>query len=146
MLELGVIRQAAKRCKIPLGTAIALNRKLEADPTYVQDRSDLRERVLPDLEAKLIALSDRVVERIAAPDLTPKQLAGIAVDHDLKSFTYQNPKPQYLKGLVDLYKAIGGNRKAAETPGGDDGAGHVPAEVTINIRGPGGVTVTNAVT
>lgn len=142
LLELGVIRQASKVCKIPLGTCFGLAKELERDETFVQQRADLRAQVLPKVEALLLECAAEVGSRVLSKDLSPRELAQIAVDKGLKSFTYQNPKPQYFRGLVDFYKALGGSQRGAKPP--EDGSAHVPANVTINIHGPGGVLVANA--
>lgn len=110
-LELNSARGAARAVGLPERTGIDLARECDADPEFTRIRSEQRARVLGAVEAKLLGIADKVTERIESPDLTPRELAALAVENNLKSFSYQNPKPQYLKGLVDFYKAIAAQRK-----------------------------------
>jgi hypothetical protein len=110
------VSAAARAVGIPTSTAFDLVDEAEADPAFVEAREKIRARVMPQLEDRLLDMAATIHERIHAPDPTPKQLAAIAVDSGLKSFSYQNPKPQYFKGFVDLYKAIGGARKGEGGP------------------------------
>lgn len=120
-LEIGSARGAARAVGIPETTGIDLARGLDADPEFVRVRSEQRTRVLAEVEGRLLALAEKIHERIESPDLTPSQLAELAVQNGLKSFSYQNPKPQYLKGLVDFYKAVAAQRKG-EAPAATGGA------------------------
>lgn len=110
-LELRSARAAARAVGLPERTGIDIAQQLDADPEFARIRSQQRARVLADVEARLLDLAETIHERIESPDLTPEQLAELAVRNGLKSFSYQNPKPQYLKGLVDFYKAVAAQRK-----------------------------------
>lgn len=123
LLEVGFVSGAAKACKIPVSTGFLLAARAEKDSDFVKAREEMRARVVPEVEARLLRLAETVEKRVAAPDLTPKQLAKIAVDHELKSFSYANPKPQYFRGLVDLYGKLGADRKAAKSSAQPTGAG-----------------------
>jgi hypothetical protein len=79
---------------------------------------------------------EKVVPRIEADDPTPEDLARIAVEHELKSFTYQNPKPQYLKGLVDFYKAVSAQRKGEAPVAGPQGGSQRIEVVLTDERDP----------
>jgi hypothetical protein len=120
-LELNSARGAARAVGLPERTGVDLARELDADPEFTRVRAEQRARVLAEVEGRLLALAATVHERIESPDLTPSQLAELAVQNGLKSFSYQNPKPQYLKGLVDFYKAVAAQRKG-EAPSNQSGA------------------------
>jgi phage terminase small subunit len=124
----GVASQSARAVGIAERTGQEWAAELVKEPAFAAERADQRARVLPEFEARLLRAADKVLERVESPDLAPKELAAIAVEHGLKSFSYQNPKPQYFKGLVDTYKAIGANRKTDELGAGTGG----PA-VVINL-------------
>lgn len=111
LLEHGQVSAAARAVKIPVNTGYALARRAEADAEYVKQRDAMRARVVPEFEHRLMKLVGKIEKRVEAPDLTPAELAKLAVENDLKSFSYQNPKPQYLRGLVDLYGKLTAARK-----------------------------------
>lgn len=98
--------EAARQTGIPVTTGCDWARKLDADPAFVKECSEIRARRLEKLESQLERVTEKVVERIESADLTPEQLADIATSRNLKSFSYQNPKPQYLRGVVDFYKSV----------------------------------------
>jgi hypothetical protein len=110
------VSAAARAVGLPTSTAFDLVDEAEADPEFVRARERIRARVMPQLEDRLLDMAETIHARINSPDPTPKELAAIAVEHELKSFSYQNPKPQYFKGFVDLYKAVGGTRKGESGP------------------------------
>lgn len=127
----GNASKSARECGIPGTTGNDWANDLCDDPEFVADRQKLRARFLPELEAGLKRVSVILEERVEAKDLGPDELAGIAVVNGLKSFSYQNPKPQYAKALVDLYRAIDTNRARTEAvPVAQSG----PA-VVINMTG-----------
>lgn len=117
LLDLGVVSAAARAVKIPVNTGYELARRAEADSEYVKARNAMRDRVVPEFEHRLMRLVSKIEKRIEKPDLTPAELAGLAVENNLKSFSYQNPKPQYLRGLVDLYGKLTAARKTAPDSG-----------------------------
>ena len=138
-LELNSARGAARAVKLPESTGIDLARVLDADPEFVRIRSEQRARVLGAVEARLMGVLEKVIPRIEADDPTPEKLASIAVENGLKSFSYQNPKPQYLKGVVDFYKAVASQRKGeAERAAGVGVPGQRIEVVLTDEREPDG--------
>lgn len=127
-LELGIVKRAAEAVGIPVSTGYDLAKRAEADSQFVRQREELRARVVPEVETRLLGLAEFIEERIREKDRTPEELAAIAVENNLKSFSYQNPKPQYFRGLVDLYGKLVAARKAGDAP---DGA---PLEVTVHLK------------
>lgn len=128
LLELGVVKHAAEAVGIPTSTGYDMARRAEADPDFVKARDELRARIVPEVEARLLGLAEFIDKRIREKDPTPEELAKIAVEHELKSFSYQNPKPQYFRGLVDMYGKLVAARKT-DLP--SDGQ---PLEVTVNLK------------
>lgn len=128
LLEYGFVSGAAKACKIPVNTGYELAARAELDERFVKARDAMHARVVPEVEARLLSLATEIEKRVRARDLTPKQLAQIAIDGGLKSFSYQNPKPQYFQGLVALYGKIVATRRGPEIT--------VPASgsVTVTVR------------
>lgn len=110
-LETGVVSHAARHVKIPVNTGYELAKRAEKDARFVKARDAMRARVVPELEARLLELAQTIHGRVNAPDLTAEGLAQLVKKHKLRSFSYQNPKPQYFRGLVDLFKAVVGTRK-----------------------------------
>lgn len=134
-IQLGTISAAARKVKLPITTCWELAQRAESDPAFVEKRKAIDARHMAVVQDLVIASAEDIAARIAAPDLSPKQLAAIAVDHGLKSFSYQNPKPAYFRGLVEAHKAISARaRLDAEREGTIRPAG----EVTIRVSGPGG--------
>jgi len=130
LLELGFVSGAARAAGIPVSSGMAIAKKFEADPKFVKEREALRARVLPELEARLLRLGEVIEKRVTLKDPTPDELAKIATRHKLKSFSYQNPKPQYFRGLVDMFGKIAASRRTGDvTVPGDMG----DREVTIRI-------------
>ncbi len=130
-LELNSARGAARAVGLPERTGIDLARECDEDPAFARIRSEQRARVLGAVEARLMGVIEKVVPRIEAADPTPEQLAGIAVENGLKSFSYQNPKPQYLKGLVDFYKAVASQRRGESDRAAGVGIGAQRIEVVL---------------
>lgn len=116
LLELGVVTHAADAVKLPWSTAADLAKRAEADPAFVTAREAVRARFLPELEARLCRMADKVQARIEAEDPTPDELAKIAVSNGLKSFSWHNPKPNYLRALVGLHTSLANARRPAAEP------------------------------
>lgn len=114
LLEYGFVSGAAKAVGISVQTGYDLAKRAEDDEEFVKARDAMHARVVPEVEARLLRLAGKVEERVEADDPTPQELADIAVNAGLKSFSYQNPKPQYFRGLVDLYGKIVSARKGPE--------------------------------
>jgi hypothetical protein len=110
-IKFGRVSAAARAVGIPVNTGFDLADDADADPEFVKAREKIRARVMPQLEDRLLDMVDAIHERVLVPDPTPSELAQIAVENGLKSFSYQNPKPQYFRGGVDLLKALGTLRK-----------------------------------
>jgi hypothetical protein len=110
-LKSGNISECARQVGLPVTTAHAMAGRAHADPEFVQKRKDMYARVVPDVEGMLREALEAVQARILEPDLTAKELAGLVKSLGLKSFSYQNPKPQYLRGLVDGLKTLNAARK-----------------------------------
>lgn len=122
-IELGTVAAAARKVGIPATTGWGLADDAEAEPEFVETRRRINARALAVVEDLVIESAQVAAERIAVPDRTPEELADIAVSRGLKSFSYQNPKPQYLKGLVDAHKSIAARTRIdAEKSGEISGA------------------------
>lgn len=118
LLELGTVSAAAKAVKIPVNTGYALAERAERDKKWVKARNSMLDRVIPEFEARLNRLASKIEKRVEEDDLTPDDLAALATKNGLKSFSYQNPKPQYWRGLVDFYGKLVAARKADPARGG----------------------------
>lgn len=110
-LRSGNIRASARKTGLNEKTAQDIATKLNAEPAFRQERAAMYARTVPDVEAMLREALEAVHARILEPDLTAKELAGLVKSLGLKSFSYQNPKPQYLRGLVDGLKTLNAARK-----------------------------------
>lgn len=130
LLEFGFVSGAAKACKIAVNTGYALAERAEKDADFVKARDAMRARVVPEVEARLLRIAATVEQRVTSKDLTPRELAKIAVEHKLKSFSYQNPKPQYFRGLVDLYGKMVAARKVDDP---NAGRANEPLEVVVTL-------------
>jgi hypothetical protein len=105
-IRLGTVAAASREAGIPGTTGWDLADRAEDDPEFVEARKRINARALEGIEDLVIAAAQTVEARIQTPDPTPAELANIAVEHDLKSFNYANPKPQYFKSLVDAHRSI----------------------------------------
>jgi len=134
-IELGTVSAAARAVGLPESTAWDLAQRAESDPEFGEARRRIYARVINVVEDNLLDTMTDVHKRIREDDRTPEELAAIAVDHGLKSFSYQNPKPQYLKAAIDFYKAIvAKSRLDAEKAGDIPGDG--PAVVIVELGEP----------
>lgn len=122
-LELGNASAAARATKIAESTGRDLAREAEADPAFVEARRDLFARVLPEGVALMMGMVRTVQARVLERDLSPDQLARLARKHNLKSFSYQNPKPQYAKVVVDAVGKLLQQHKQTQPVEGPGGTG-----------------------
>lgn len=106
LLVTGVPLRAAKKLGIGQSTAYVLAARAWKDKKFVKAWEELRALDVPTLRAMVVEAAAAVQARVMTPDLKPEQLAKIAVKHKLKSFSYQNPKPQYFRGLVQAYDSL----------------------------------------
>jgi len=132
-LEIGVVKRATEAVGIPVRTGYELAERAEADPEFARARDYIRSRVGPEVEKTLLEFVEAVRPRVLEPDPTPQELAKIAVDNDLKSFHWQNPKPAYIQALVAFYKTLAGLAKTEQTP-------QAGPAVVINLTGEAEVT------
>lgn len=100
-LETGSISAAARAVKMPVSTAADYAKQFDEDPEFVSARKALYDRHLPEAEALMMDGLRAVHQRVLAKDPSPRELAKLAKDFGLKSFSYTNPKPQYFRGMVD---------------------------------------------
>lgn len=105
-LATGNARKSARESGLPETTGQELANRANADEDFVRLRAKLRARVLPEAEAMLADAMQTMHDRLSEPDPSPADLARIAVEHDLKSFNYSNPKPAYAKALNDAAKVL----------------------------------------
>lgn len=131
-LELGNAAAAARAVKIPETTGQDLAKRADADPAFVEVRVALYEKHLPEAEALLMDALRSVHERVKTKDPSPKELAAIAKSYGLKSFSYQNPKPQYFRGMADAVGKLTARRRVDLEKSGEIQAG--PA-VVIHLTG-----------
>lgn len=102
----GVVLRAAKKVGIAHSTGNVLAGRAWKDKKFVKAWEELRAIDVPTLRALVVEAAVEVQGRVMTPDLKPEQLAKIAVKHGLKSFSYQNPKPQYFRGLVQAFDSL----------------------------------------
>lgn len=118
-LEFGNASAAARAVKLPESTGRDLAKEAEADSAFVEARRDLYARALPEGLGLMMGTLRAIQQRTLEPDLKPNELAAIAVEHGLKSFSYQNPKPAYAKAVVDGYgKLLAAQKQATPDPSG----------------------------
>jgi len=110
-LASGNASAAARATKIPVGTGLDLAKRALEDPAFLKAREELRALNLPEAEALMMSAMRAAHARVLTADPTPQQLAKLAVKHGLKSFSYQNPKPQYLRGIVDGFGKLTAHRR-----------------------------------
>jgi hypothetical protein len=108
----GIASHAAKAVGIATSTGSKFAGECWKDPEFVRTWHELRAIDLPELRNIVVETARSISARIQEPDKTPEELAQIAVDAGLKSFSYQNPKPQYFRGLVGAYDTLSKPREA----------------------------------
>lgn len=106
LLACGIPKRAAAKLEIPQSTGYELAKRAWKDPEFVRAWEELRAIDVPTLRALVLEAAEEIQQRIMAPDPSPEDLAQIAVANGLKSFSYQNPKAQYFRGLVQAFEAI----------------------------------------
>lgn len=134
-LLLGNASAAARALKMPATTGQDLAREAEDDPEFVKARADLYARALPKCLGAVMGIVDAAADRVHEPDLTPDELAAIATNHGLKSFSYQNPKPAYAKVVVDAYGKLLAAQKQA-TPDRDGNGQRIEVVFTDGAAEP----------
>jgi hypothetical protein len=141
-IRLGSARAAARSVGIPESTGVDMARAANGDPDFVRVRSEIAREALNEVESLMMDALRIVQARVMVEDPSPERIAQIAVENDLKSFNYNNPKPAYLAQLVAGYKALTAHRKieadralAATQPSASG------QEIRIVISGPDGTTV-----
>lgn len=112
-LVCGIPARAAKAVGIAHSTGYKFAAELWKDPDFVKTWSELRAVDLPALRQVVVETAMALQDRIQEPDLSPDQLAALAKKYGLKGFSYQNPKPQYMRGLVSAYDTLSKPRDAA---------------------------------
>jgi hypothetical protein len=118
-LEFGNASAAARAVGLAESTGCDLAREANADPAFVEARRELYARALPEGLELMMGTLRAIQARTLEPDRTPEQLAAIAVENKLKSFSYQNPKPAYAKAVVDGYgKLLAAQKQATPEQGG----------------------------
>jgi hypothetical protein len=100
-------------------TACDWAKRARLDPDFLKARDELMERAVQDAEMMVLSAAERVWERVMAGPMDLEKLAAMGAKNGIKSFTQQDPNPQYFRGLVDAYKAIAAYRvKIAESAPG----------------------------
>jgi hypothetical protein len=117
-LELGNASAAARACRIAISTGCDLAKRADEDPDFVKARETLFQEHLPEAQAMMMDALRAVHARLLVKDPSPKELAELAKKYGLKSFSYQNPKPQYFRGMTDAFgKMVSKQRLDAEKNG-----------------------------
>jgi hypothetical protein len=103
-LELANARAAARAVGLPETTGIDLARKAEKDPAFVQERSEVYERGLAEVESAMLLgvriARDRVVRE--------------PIEHDNGVF---DNGPQWLQAIVAAYKGMSQHRRISAEAG-----------------------------
>ena len=114
-LQTGIPSRAATQVGISKTYGLELAKRLMEDEEFLKEREQIRALFLPIMESMMQDTFQRIIKRINRRDPTPEDLARIAVEHGLKSFSYQNPKPQYWRGAVDYFSKVS-SALTAKTP------------------------------
>lgn len=132
-LRTGNVKASARQAGVNENTGYHLARYANADPEFVEARREMWMRSLPDVERMLMTGLQIALDRLEQGPIKLSELA----DAGAAKVSVQDPCPQYLKAIVDGFKALTLNRKIdvdhakpAETGG-----------VVINVFGPEGVEV-----
>lgn len=128
-LTTGNVAASAKAVGLSVFTGYELAKRANADDAFAKARSDMRARLLPDAESMLRSGLEIAHARLNEEPKTPEEMAAIAVNSGLKSFSFQDVRPAYFKSIVDAVKVIGGLERLEAEKRGDI----APAEVVINI-------------
>ena len=120
-LVLGNVAAASRKVDLHRNTGLELAKRANADPEFVRARAELYARAFSDGEQMLTSGIAKVHDQLL-DDVTsnpgPDGLAKIAVENDLKSFSYRDPKPDQLRALSQAVDTLTRLRKAMSEAGG----------------------------
>jgi hypothetical protein len=132
-LRLGSVSQAAESTGLAIRTAWNFAQQCDRDPDFVKARARLRAGAIEATEMALADCLALAYERAHEKPLTPQELAQIAVDHGLKTFQFQDVRPQYVKAITDIHRALTNSRKKLDQ---DGNALREPPTVVIQLAQP----------
>ena len=130
-LTTGNASASAKAVGIPISTGTELAKRAVADPEFVKARDEIRARILPDAERMLMSGLELALERMNEPPPTPQELAHLASSFELKSIGYQDPRPNYFRGMSAAVSALAQVKKNEQPSGSDQ-----PVEVHVHLKPP----------
>lgn len=131
-LKLGNASEAARRLKLPESTGSVLARRALQDKKFVEARNHLYTHGLDEVEALMLDATRAVHRRILEKPLSPEDIAKLQQEYDLKSFHFQDPRPQYYGQLVNAHRSLVARKKAAET----SSEKREPVTVTVRLESP----------
>ncbi len=127
----GNAAKSARKVGIPVRTGQEIATRLSKDPTFAQERADLRARYLDELVAMRMQMA-----RLAVTRASKKQADEYPTG---QGSTVIDKRPEWAKVVLDAEKNAHALAKAEREPGGEGDAPQAPAKVTINVHGPASV-------
>lgn len=130
----GNVAAASREAGLPTNTGYEVRDRLLVDPTFIQARDRIREKVEQDAEQMAVTAMQLCLERLGVdPDKRVDKLMRHAGKGGRVQF--QDPGPQYAASLAKLMQAVNGLRRfEAERKGEVAPVG----TVNINVTGPAG--------
>lgn len=134
---------AARAVGISPWAGFRLAKECNADADFVAARQEMYTSALRDAEQMMLSAIETAMERFEAGAPDPMDIAKRAQEYGLKSFVYQDNSPQYLKGIVDAFKALTTHRKiAAEQDAAKALHGDGKVDVVVHLKsGPDEVPI-----
>lgn len=110
-LRLGNASEAARQVGIPESTGRKLAAEADEDSDFSEARRALYAGALDEVEALMLDCVRIAAKRVNEPPMTEKEQALLMEEHNLKSFSRQDIRAQYLAQIVNAHRSIQARRK-----------------------------------